>query len=394
MNVDTKPYIPIRPSLSWFEFKLHKNHSIPSILDVGTTLAVTSGRVAIALALRHMGISRGNKVLVPAYHCIAMIEPITWAGATPAFYRIHEDTSVDLDDVQRKLDVDTRALLVTHYYGFPQDMTRIRAFCNAHKLVLIEDCAHAFFGRYAGQPLGTFGDYAVASAMKFFPAYDGGYLVSPRLHVGEISLRSPGWLFEAKAISNTLEYSLGYERLPGARLFLRSILSLKDRLWRRRKSRRKNNQDNLVAFSVSENAYAFDPRWLDKRMSICSGLIIRLSSKAKIIERRRNNYETLLKALSGMPHSKPLFPYLNDGVVPYLFPLLVDEPDRVFPSLRATGVPVLRFGEDLWKGYDMATCPVTGHYSHHLLQFPTHQSLRPKEINWMISRIEEALMQS
>jgi dTDP-4-amino-4,6-dideoxygalactose transaminase len=148
------------------------------LLDAGTALGVTSGRVAIALALQHMGIAHGDKVLVPAYHCIAMVEPIISTGAGAVFYRIREDTSVDLDDVQRRLDVRTRALLAPHYYGFPQDMMRIRAFCDAHNLVLIEDCAHAFFGRCDGRPFGGHGDYAIASAMKFFPVYDGGYLVS------------------------------------------------------------------------------------------------------------------------------------------------------------------------------------------------------------------------
>jgi dTDP-4-amino-4,6-dideoxygalactose transaminase len=175
---------------------------------------------------------------------------------------------------------------------------------------------------------------------------------------------------------------------------LHGILSLKDVVWRKVKGRVTRNQNNRIGFSASENAYAFDPRWLDKRMSALSSAIVQMSNKADIIKRRRNNYETVLEALSGIPGSKPLFPNLDDGVVPYVFPLLVDEPDRVFPWLRTAGVPVLRFSEDLWKGYDISTCPVTAHYRRHLLQFPTHQSLQPNEIGWMISRIEDALTRS
>jgi hypothetical protein len=230
--------------------------------------------------------------------------------------------------------------------------------------------------------------------MKFFPTYDGGYLVSSRLPVDTISLRSPGWLFQAKAVTSTLEYALEYDRLKGARFILRGILSLKDVLWRTVKGRTARNRNHLIAFSASENAYAFDPRWMDKRMSALSSVIVQLSDKADITERRRNNYQVLLEALSGIPQSKPLFPNLKDGVIPYLFPLLVEEPDRVFPSLRAVGVPALRFGEVLWKSYDITTCPVTAHYCRHLLQFPIHQSLRSNELSWMISQIKEALMRS
>ena len=132
----------------------------------------SSGRVAIALALRHLGIRPGEQVLLPAYHCTAMVEPVQWASAAPVFYRIHPDTSVDLEHLQRLLTPLTRAVIVVHYFGFPQQLSSLRAFCDTHRLALIEDCAHAFFGEEAGRPLGSCGDYAIASAMKFFPIYE------------------------------------------------------------------------------------------------------------------------------------------------------------------------------------------------------------------------------
>ena len=93
-----------------------------------------------------MKIGKNDKVLLPAYHCIAMVEPVVWSNATPVFYKINADTSVDLDDIRTRLDSSTKLLLITHYFGFPQDLSKLRIFCDEHHILMLEDCAHAFFG--------------------------------------------------------------------------------------------------------------------------------------------------------------------------------------------------------------------------------------------------------
>ena len=163
------PRIPTAPILSFASLNFEGGKRPPSILDAGETRFVTSGRVAIALALRQMKVSADDSVLVPSYHCASMIEPVIWAGATPVFYRINSDTSVNLDDIAAKVNASTKVLMVTNYFGFPQDLTKIRAFCDAHGLLMLEDCAHSFLGEHNGKSVGSYGDYAIASSMKFFP---------------------------------------------------------------------------------------------------------------------------------------------------------------------------------------------------------------------------------
>ena len=139
-----KPRIPTLPILSLQSFAVPQGEHVPSVLDFPLVKFVTSGRVAIALALQQMKIGKDDKVLLPAYHCGAMVEPIIWVGATPVFYKIHRDTSVDLEDVRSRLDSSTKLLLVAHYFGFPQAMAKIRNFCDEHRIFLLEDCAHSF----------------------------------------------------------------------------------------------------------------------------------------------------------------------------------------------------------------------------------------------------------
>ena len=389
-----RPTIPLKPALSLGSFFGDRARGrVPSILDAGAVLHVTSGRAAIALALRDMGIARGNQVLVPAFHCTSMIEPVIWASAEPIFYRVRNDALIDLDDAERKLSPSTRAILVAHYFGFPQDMKPIQDFCNKHNLVLIEDCAHAFFGEHDGQPLGSFGQYAVTSAMKFFPIYDGGCLVSRHRSLRHIRLDAGGPAFEAKSAVNVLEYALEYGRLRAVRYPLKAAFTIKDAVWRGIKSRRDESNVSPIGPGASDGEYAFDPKWLTARMSGISRFILRTASRSRIIDRRRQNFSLLLRGLSGIPGATPLFSRLPEGVVPYVFPLLVDAPERVFPTLKQQGVPILRFGEYLWRGVDASVCPVAAEFSRRLLQFPCHQELRQNELAWMITRVREALLE-
>jgi dTDP-4-amino-4,6-dideoxygalactose transaminase len=134
-----------------------------------------------------------------------MVEPVLAVSATPVLYRIRQDLAIDLEDIQTRLTGSTRAILVPHYFGFLQDMPVIRRFCDAHELILIEDCAHAFFGRVHGHPVGWYGDYAIASIKKFFPVFDGGYLISSRRSLRALQLGRGGWRYDMRSAAIVLE---------------------------------------------------------------------------------------------------------------------------------------------------------------------------------------------
>ena len=225
---EARPRIPIAPVLSCASFSGGAGARPLSVLDAGQVRMVTSGRVAIALALRAMGVGPGDEVLVPAYHSPSMVPPVLWRAAAPVFYKVRPDASVDLDDVASRLTAASKAIMVTSYFGFPQDLSAIRAFCDAHGLQMLEDCAHSFFGEHHGRPVGSWGDYAIASSMKFYPIYEGGCLISARHALDGVALVSAGSGFEAKAALAALEYSFGYGRLAPLRALLRIPMRLKD----------------------------------------------------------------------------------------------------------------------------------------------------------------------
>jgi DegT/DnrJ/EryC1/StrS aminotransferase family len=114
-----------------------------------------SGKAAIAAVLgflRRTGIlaSKNSEVLVPQ-----------WLGI-PVYQQVTNYAFPVLSCTAR-----TRAVLVYHQYGFPQDMDRILDFAGTNKLTVIEDCAHAADSFYKNQRLGTLGEYAIYSFSKF-----------------------------------------------------------------------------------------------------------------------------------------------------------------------------------------------------------------------------------
>jgi dTDP-4-amino-4,6-dideoxygalactose transaminase len=387
----SRPLVPLAPILSTASFRRAAPARLPSLLDAGQARLVTSGRIAIALALREMGVGAGDEVLVPAWHSPSMIPPVLWRGATPVFYRLRPDATIDLTDLAAKLGPATRAVMVTHYFGFMQPVEAVRALCDARGVQLLEDCAHAFIGRYRGQPVGATGDYAIGSSMKFFPIYEGGALVSSRHSLARVALRPAGAGFEAKAALNSLENGFAYGRLPAARAALWLPLRLKSALWNMVKRRQPGGAPALAPDS-SDSSFDFDPRWIDKRSSLFSRAMLRLASPSRIAALRRANYARLDAALRGLPGVRPLFAALPDGVCPWVYPLVADDPGRLFERVQAAGVPVTRFGSTLWDGVDERVCANSMWLSRHVLSFPCHQELRDDELAWMIAALEKAVL--
>jgi perosamine synthetase len=385
-----RPLIPLAPILSASSFRRTAGMRWPTVLDAGNYRLVTSGRIAIALALREIGVQPGERVLVPAYHSASMVPPVLWHGAEPVFYRVRPDASVDLDDLAAHLARGVRAVMVTHYFGFPQEMAPIRALCDTYGIALIEDCAHCFIGEHGGRPVGAWGDYAIASSMKFLPIYEGGALVSARHSLNGLVLQSAGAGFEAKVLLNSLERGFAYGRLAALRAALWLPLRAKGAVWGLIKRTRSSSAQALAPDS-SDSSFNFDPGWVGKRSSLFARAMVRLAAPGRIAALRRSHYARLEAAVQGLPGVRPLHPRLPDRACPWVFPLLADDPDALFGRLIALGVPLTRFGMPQWQGVDADTCPNSAMLVRHVLALPCHQELTESEIAWLAARLREAV---
>jgi dTDP-4-amino-4,6-dideoxygalactose transaminase len=135
-------------------------------------VGVGNGMDAIEIGLRALGIGPGDEVITTPMTAFASVLAILRAGATPVLADISLDTAIlDLESVARCLTPRTRAVLLVHLYGQMPDMAAWVAFCDAHKVLLVEDCAQAHGARQAGRSAGSFG---AAGAYSFYPTKNLG----------------------------------------------------------------------------------------------------------------------------------------------------------------------------------------------------------------------------
>lgn len=385
-----EPLAPIAPILSSHTFGRNQGYDYPSLMSLENKLHVTSGRAAIALALMHAGITEKDEVLAPAFHCESMIAPIRHLGAKPIFYSICEKATLELDKCKALLTEKTRAIIVTHYFGFPQEMETITAFCQAHNLVLIEDCAHCIFGSYQGKTLGSFGDYAIASTMKFFPVYDGGILASSKHSLAELKLSPCSISFELKSALTIIERSIRMGRFSWAGKFILQLANLKDSAWGLfKKSLLKGKKPSTPP--SAEGGFTFDANWLNIEATKSSQTVIRKTNLKRVVEQRRLNYQRYLEELGDLPGIEFLHPCLPDTIVPLIVPITFEKVDDIFYRLKSAGLPIWRFGEFLDPEITADICPQSIRYSTSLLQFPCHQELKAEELDWIIEQIKVAI---
>ena len=105
--------------------------------------ACNSGTNALLLALRALGIGKGDEVIVPEFTMIATAWAVTYCGATPVFIDCKDDLTIDESLIEDALSKKTKAIIPVHIYGRRCDMDSINRIAIDHKLFVIEDMAEA-----------------------------------------------------------------------------------------------------------------------------------------------------------------------------------------------------------------------------------------------------------
>jgi dTDP-4-amino-4,6-dideoxygalactose transaminase len=144
----------------------------------GCTHAVTvkTGTDALLLALRALGVGRGDEVITAANSFFATAEAISHAGATPVLADVDDATLLlDPDDVARRVTPRTRAIIPVHLFGQLADLDRLSELAAAHGLRVLEDCAQAHGATRQGRGrLWRAGSGGDAAAFSFYPTKNLG----------------------------------------------------------------------------------------------------------------------------------------------------------------------------------------------------------------------------
>ncbi len=135
-------------------------------------IGVGNGTDAIFIALKALGIGRGDEVITAANSFIATSEAISMTGAKVVFVDVNPETyNIDVGRIREKITSKTKVIVPVHLYGYPSDTDPIITLAEEYDLKIIEDAAQAHGAYYKGKPVGSIGD---AACFSFYPGKNLG----------------------------------------------------------------------------------------------------------------------------------------------------------------------------------------------------------------------------
>lgn len=323
------------------------------------SVAVSSCTAALHLALIAAGVSENDEVITTPLTFIATTNSILYQRARPIFADIDPRTfNIDCDNIREKITARTKAIIPVHYAGLPADMERINEIAKEHKLVVIEDAAHALGAQYHGKMAGNLGDYACFSfyASKNITTGEGGMVT---LNDGEKAeqlrrLRSHGMT------STAFQRDKNYE-------------------WE----------------------YDIDSMGYNYRMSEIEAAIgiAQLSKLDYIIEKRNRNANILSSKLGHVDRVETQYVSPEVRSAYYFYPIVTKgvSRNRLLDFLRRNGImasvhyqPVYLFPPHrqllgLGKGH----CPLSEDIYSRLISLPCHQGLDEEDMAYIAEKVME-----
>ncbi len=327
-------------------------------------LLTTSCTAALELSALLLDLQPGDTVIVPSFTFVTSALAYVREGAKVKFCDIEPETlGPDPKHVAELLDDTVRAVIVVHYAGIACDLDGLREVLKDRPdVAIVEDAAHALFGRWRGQPLGSLGRFATLSfhQTKNIVCGEGGALL----------LNDPGDVRRAWVL-----YDKGTDR----KAFFQGFVDKYS--WR----------DVGSSFGMSDALAAYLYGQLEVRESIQA--------------RRRAVYEGYLEALGPYAEEVGLrLPVVPEHVDPayHLFHVLLPDREtrgRAIKELAAQNISTTFHyvplhnsdGGRQFSAYaadDVPDCPVTIDVSERLLRLPFHNHLTQADVE----RVSEALV--
>ena len=152
---------------------------------VGSRYAVSfsSGTAALQAAYFAAGIKKGDEVITSPLTFVATANAVLWQGARVVFADIDSKTgNIDPREVERKISKKTKAIVPVDYAGLPAKLGELKKVARRHKLLLIEDAAHALGATYKGRKIGSIADMTIFSfhPVKSITTGEGGAITTNR----------------------------------------------------------------------------------------------------------------------------------------------------------------------------------------------------------------------
>jgi dTDP-4-amino-4,6-dideoxygalactose transaminase len=383
-------FVPAMPLVD-YRFRRHRNIEVPFPLNEPAITFWYNARAAIHQGARALGLNAGQTVLVPAYSCGSEADALLKAGLGVRYFRVQPDLSPDYDHLRRLTDEGRfHALLITHYFGFAQDMDAVVKFASDRGLAVIEDNAHGLYSLdHLQRRLGSLGDIGIFSFSKSLALPDGGALLVN--HPSADGLlptpgRPPQFLPVAGKMKHLLEQAAA-RRAPGLTADIkRHVLdpctaSLKRVL----------TNDSTPAMDEHIREKSLTELRLERAdwtMSRVARLLLARVDHVRIPSARRRNFVALLTATRNLRRTRSLFDSLPEGCCPMFYPIVVDEPVKLQRFLATRNIFCKRFWSFFHDSLPERDFPDESRLKRTVLALPIHQDLGEGEMAVIASQLE------
>ena len=317
--------------------------SAASFVKSKYAIAVNSGTAALQAALYALDIKKGDEILIPSFTFVATANAVVSTGAKPICVDIlKENYTIDPDDLQKKINKKTRAIIPVHLYGNVAYVERLSEIAKKHHLPIIEDAAQSLGSTYKGKHTGTFsemGCYSMYPA-KVMTAGEGGFITTndKKLRDKLLMIRNHGMIH-------------GYDtKIFGLNLRLPEI---------------------SAAIATTQ-----------------------MKKLPKFLKSRKNNAKLLSKLLSelkvDLPHQRK-----NENVNWYLYTIATEKRNKLLKKLNEKGVGAASYyPTPVHKTpfYKLKTqLPVTDWASSHVISIPIHPNVTQKNIEFIAKTMRDIL---
>ncbi len=149
----------------------------------GYAVALSAGTAALHMAVKLAGVKSGEKVFCSDMTFDATVNPVVYEGGVPVFIDTEYDTwNMDPVALEKAFELhpEVKVVVMAHLYGTPGKIDELKAICDRHEAIIIEDAAESLGATYKGKQTGTFGTYNCISfnGNKIITGSSGGMLLT------------------------------------------------------------------------------------------------------------------------------------------------------------------------------------------------------------------------
>ena len=360
VDVLKSDFLTCGPKIEEAEKKLCK------ITESKYAVLIANGTAALHATMFAAGVGPGDEVITTPITFAASANCALYCGAKPVFADINPETyNIDPANIEAKISSNTKAVVAVDFTGQAVEVDKIRAICDKHNLIFIEDAAHSLGTKYNGKPVGSLADMTEFSfhPVKTCTAGEGGAITTNNEELYKRLV-----LFRTHGITRAQEFM---------------------------------DKPSEGGWYYQQVELGYNYRITDIQAALLSSQLDKLEMFGK---RRKELVKRYDEAFSAMPEIVVQKEIAESDTVRHLYiiqlnlDLLKCSRREIFEALQAEGVgvnvhyiPVYSFPYYQKLGYKMGQCPNAERLYERIISIPLYYSLTDEEQDKVIKAVKKVI---